>query len=1109
MLTVNIDGIENKFKPAISNSIKYLGLAEDSLSSIIIPSDFTYRSRLRTLSQNISNIDTRVTNIKNWVDRSISNFNNVERSNKNVVNNLISAIPASLMNSNISKTGAKTAKVKKETKDKEGFFEKAFKAVSGAVDYVISGEFITDTFEIAEKTASKVVKEVKSTVSLIVSTGAEVKNNVKSFISDKVKPAMQKVGGVISSAWEFTYQNIIEPSWDFIKSVTASTVNILAGLIKGLSQLVESLLDFVVMLCTGVGSIFTGLADGITYLGALITGDTENWSSITGDMWKGVMGYVAEDHVGNAFSDFYENTIVGQWLDNNAYEWFKSDGIGTNIAAGIGYIAGIVVLTIATCGIGTAATGATLSTTVVSSTIAASAGTGKYTQEAWANMRDSSWEGMERLFEKGEITEEQYNSFVMIRELSDEQWASIVNDYDSGKISKEEFELMSQIREMPEDWTTLENGLKGLGYGITNGVWEGIQFYVGGKLGSLIGKGGAALRVGIDTGFNSLDTPFRVATEALFTDSTLEQAWIEQGGWNSVLTNTIIGLIGSAGGEVFNGLTSSKIKTDTINGVGLNQKINELDDFFETIRGMNGEYGTDQGLLTNLRTKNPQKYAEIKDLLVSEYKFSAKDADRFLDVVDSVGACVYARGVNSIIDFYKEFPDLFEEDFGYSLYKQDANGEMVLNDAQLLIDYYYWGNLISEEAELFRLTPDGQTVFNEDAFFVNSEGGTGVKQRGSSWQDLTNFIQSKSKNVSLESVSILSKNGAKCDFTIDEIRRELTSQMNKGNKLSIGGVGLKFTDLETSIPYHVDSAHWVKITGVEDTGFTVSSWGKKMFVKYEDLLADDAVYMFISDSYKLSSQATGASAKIGIDNEASIFKKFKTRKTLTMPEKIEISRNIMSDYFKNNPNLGISEEKLNDVFKTIIACENDDAFMNIAHQLSNWTDEELSYIMAFRSDYNGGVIILRPDNSIDQIIHEANHSLGDSRYPSGNVLKESTNPRGMNEALTERLALKIQGKDGVGDSGYYRNVSHLNRIIDILEKAGYHDIDSISYYTYNPEYLANAINEIFGHEEFYDELVEKMNIADGFGDVTDDIKIEQANILINEYIDFLERKIGG
>lgn len=239
--------------------------------------------------------------------------------------------------------------------------------------------------------------------------------------------------------------------------------------------IVELVVDLVVIVVTAVLSIFTGIYDGISYLVAMANGTTDSWTSATGAMWSGVMGFVAEDWVGQAFDWFYADTPVGQWLDNNAGEWFKSNGVVCGVFKGIGEVIGIVVLSIVTFG---AATPLCLAVT------AAAVGFSKYTGQAWAQMRDSSWEGIERMKENGEISEEQYNSMIMVRNLSDEDWAQVEEDYKNGIIGKDEYEAMKQIRDMPDDWTTAENLFKGMGYGAANGVWEGIQWYVGGYLGA-------------------------------------------------------------------------------------------------------------------------------------------------------------------------------------------------------------------------------------------------------------------------------------------------------------------------------------------------------------------------------------------------------------------------------------------------------------------------------------------------------------------------------------------------------------------------------------------------------------------------------------------------
>lgn len=340
-MLIDVEGLEDKVKPQIKNSSKYLGLGKDTLVSISIPIDFSYCTKLRNIPQTILGIDNRINAIENWVNITINNFNNAETNNKGLIEGIIST---ALIGGKVVEFGRNTASIL----NSNDFANEIKSSVKGAFDYAFSGEWIIDAFDIAKKTASKVSDKIESAISWTISTNAKIKEKVTNFVSNKIESGLEFVGGKLSDAWNFTYPNIVKPTWNFLKATGASLTNVAIGLIKGFSRLSESLLDSTVMLATGVGSIFTGVSDGITYLVALANDDTEDWSSNTASVWKSVMGYVAKDHVESVFKSFYSNTVVSQYIDENAIDIFKSDGIGTNIASGIGYLAGITALTIAT-----------------------------------------------------------------------------------------------------------------------------------------------------------------------------------------------------------------------------------------------------------------------------------------------------------------------------------------------------------------------------------------------------------------------------------------------------------------------------------------------------------------------------------------------------------------------------------------------------------------------------------------------------------------------------------------------------------------------------------------------------------------------------------------
>lgn len=307
----------------------------------------------------------------------------------------------------------------------------------------------------------------------------------------------------------------------------------------------------------------------------MATGNAENWESGTLNIMQNTMSFVATDHVGNLYNWFYNDFIVGQWLDANAFDLFKSDGQIFGFVSGIGYVAGIIALTFLTFGIGGVAVGAsstvmTGAITTVSSLIAGLAGFGEGTEYIWGQQKNSSMEGIKEMYINGEISKEQYDSIITIRSLTDEQWAEIEQDYKNGNITKEEYELMKQIREIPDDWKTIQNFLSGVGYGTAVGVWEGVQWYLDGKFSGAT----SAIRIGADSLFNLGDTPFRAFMESLMFGEDYEEAFRKQGGTDAMLQNFLIGLIGSTGGEIFDAHNANKL-SNRLNNLSV---LNDLDD---------------------------------------------------------------------------------------------------------------------------------------------------------------------------------------------------------------------------------------------------------------------------------------------------------------------------------------------------------------------------------------------------------------------------------------------------------------------------------------------------------------------------------------------------
>ncbi|MBQ4030607.1 MAG: hypothetical protein II625_02520 [Bacilli bacterium] len=296
--------------------------------------------------------------------------------------------------------------------EEEGFFESAGKAVDSGLEK--AGAAISNGISAIGNFFAGIGKA-------IYDTGAKVVSGVKSWVSDRIED-LKGIGKSLSETAANVANNVSSllgrfGNWvtgtalpavgNALKKTGASIGNVVTGLVQGVGQFGEALVDTCAIVGTAVGSIVTGIADFGQWVAGKITGN-ENWHSITKDMWADTMEFVKTEHVNEAFKKFHENSPLGKWLDENAYAPFKSDGAGYKIANGVGYIAGIIALTIATMGIGTAVSGgaaaasgataaassnvihigslATIGITkqaVISGTIAATAGFGKNTEHAW------------------------------------------------------------------------------------------------------------------------------------------------------------------------------------------------------------------------------------------------------------------------------------------------------------------------------------------------------------------------------------------------------------------------------------------------------------------------------------------------------------------------------------------------------------------------------------------------------------------------------------------------------------------------------------------------------------------------------------------------------
>ncbi len=527
MLKINPEAISESVKPAINNAISDLKEAQSAINSMQMPSDFTYGSKIKGLSSEISGVISQIKGIDTDVTAEINEAIAIEMENASLVNSLLGGL--------------------------------------------------------------------------------------------------QGIGNTA-------------------KKLGASAANTILGFGKGVANVGEALVDATALLATGVNTIITAPADGISFIISKVTGNDDEWKSMTAEMWKNTAGFVAKDYVNDVYETFYNKSSIGQWLDKNAYDAFKSNGIATNAISGIGEVVGIAAVTIGTMGVGGAALG--LSAAGAGAVTAGVVGAGKAAEEYWGNKVSNSWKGIENEYKKGNISKEQYNNLKDIREnITEEDINELLKN---GQITEEEAQTYRNIINMPEDGITNEDIAKGLAYAVGTGVWEGAQWYIGG---SLLGMGGkslssSAIKVAIDANFNALDTPYRTILEAATTDKTLKEAWEDQGGWESVITNTAIGIAGAAGGEILDKMGDFKLKVSLVSDIGSDKEIKDI-----AGRILNNQYSKGYINLDDLSIDKVRNYVNMyKGVAKEEVQYQKYFKDNELRFKNFMGTDITNEDISMSFD---------------------------------------------------------------------------------------------------------------------------------------------------------------------------------------------------------------------------------------------------------------------------------------------------------------------------------------------------------------------------------------------------------------------------------------------------------------------------
>ncbi len=679
MITLDESKVQSYVFPNIEKSKKYILDASNVIKTLnnVLPRDYYHLDDIRNCDSKLQIIAPSIDTIKNNINKKIETAEQIERKG-NQKTGALASLAAAIGKGLVTTTGAAitTSKIvsdaakdiKNNDTNKTGAKETSKGFLSGLKS--LGGKLVEGIKNVGAKVVNG-VKSVGTAIKSTITTAAKKVESAADWVGDKIKgavdwgkKALEKTGAFVSNVGKTLWsgaKNLFNKAVDFGKKVGASIANAAISLVKGLVSLVEAIGDLAVLVVSGVGTIGTGIYD-IGY--GIATG---NWDfKATKGLWDGTKSVVSYEWTNKIFDAFY-NTEVGKTLDKYAYAPFKSDGIACKIGEGIGYVAGVIAITIATFGVGGVAIGGAsgVSATTMAMT-ATAAGIGKYTAEEWnKNSISLNYNGQDINFALN------YEKYSEIENLKNGESTTISQQIqmEDGTIFNLEFTITGKGNGQYEIVDNVGNAVslnslnesstaKGLFVGSIKGGWEGLQWYVGGKINGLF-KGtnstitnkfvGSLARVGLDSLTGMAEVPFQTIVTMLSEGKSWNEAWEASGGWRQVGIQASIGALASGFGEGIDFLTGSIATKKIISALDnaspqadniITKQLSKLSDLDVKQLLDGADDITKMQILKNLE---PSRLANFKDL-VSEEIFNDLEVYHNFKTITNLDA---ARNVSS------------------------------------------------------------------------------------------------------------------------------------------------------------------------------------------------------------------------------------------------------------------------------------------------------------------------------------------------------------------------------------------------------------------------------------------------------------------------------
>ena len=214
-----------------------------------------------------------------------------------------------------------------------------------------------------------------------------------------------------------------------------------------------------------------------------------------------------------------------------------------------------------------------------------------------------------------------------------------------------------------------------------------------------------------------------------------------------------------------------------------------------------GSYGGNQGQMESDFLNDPVRREEILSNLREYYpEMTDKDAYKYLAGLNTVG-CGYVALVNSIFMQYEGKPTLFENTFGFPMYK---DGD--LNYDRLLLDMY--------------------ATTDKSNMNIGKNGLPSSTTEKSRNQIINNYLNSKGVYVTT-------------DYHANVNVNNYRSIVEKGGKVILSYHDDCMYDVN-GVPHYLDGGHAISVTGITENGnMIVSSWGEVYTVNPSEFDSND------------------------------------------------------------------------------------------------------------------------------------------------------------------------------------------------------------------------------------------------------------------------------